>query len=271
MHLFLDINFEQFIPSLACNPAPCTATNLPPNLPARPAQSQYSVVESPLTPNTPLVPVPNPLILSGQPLPPEVPAGLASPLLLTHMGGRLKSVQERQLVRQSAFLANPPRLSLPLFYTGSHTAGTSPLGGNVDTEARQTTESDPWPIWLPYITGGSVADTAIDFVGFAIVVNSVTCSHSISAISGRVTSRTCTALGLLLGDGASMFEDSPLDLRQTLAPLFADQPAEVDGVVQLIDDTIGSVPPLPEVPEVPVAAPTSTGGLGGLIGGLRLR
>jgi hypothetical protein len=76
---------------------------------------------------------------------------------------------------------------------GTHTAGTV-VGSNVDTG---TGAPAPWPVWLPVVTTGVLADTSIDFIGHAAVAQGEFCAFSF-----------CLAAGALVGDGLALFDDT---------------------------------------------------------------
>ena len=253
LHFFTDLQVDTFNPPLtfaqfSAQPAPTMA--------------KYSVLESGLVPSTPLVPVPNPLALTGQPLPPEVPAGLASPLLFVHWGGRLKSIQASGY----DFGVSVQLGTTTLNSGGSHSAGTTATGSNVDTE--DTTANDPWPVWLPVLTGDAARpDEQIDFLGFGqVLINTqIPCIPTLAFVSGvglRVTKRTCISLGAMLGDGASLFDGAPVDLRATTAAVGVWNPVPeplatvLSALEQAIADAQGMIPPLPSVPSVP-SVPTT--------------
>jgi hypothetical protein len=219
MHIYVDVNVESFpFPGL-----PASAT-----LPPAPVLTHYDVVESGFVPSTPLVPVPNPLLLTGQELPEGLPPGLASPILFLHAGGRLKNVQGSG------------------WDTGTHTVGSGPLGPNIDTSPRVTTPDDPWPIWLPVVTGGVIPDTSLDFTGFAIVIQGQGCSLvqvPIPFLGLRTFARICIGFGTLIGDGLTFFNGAPpVDIRGTLAPLWGPPPPPLDGVVTTLEEALASIP-----------------------------
>ncbi|MDA8185590.1 MAG: hypothetical protein M0035_14410 [Actinomycetota bacterium] len=79
------------------------------------------------------------------------------------------------------------------YKTGYHTVGNFGVGSNVDTAPGAPS---PYPVWLPVLTGGSiVSDTSIDFTGHALVTQTQTCLLGF-----------CAALGALVGDGATLFD-----------------------------------------------------------------
>lgn len=217
-------------------------------LPPAPAVQGYNVAESGLTPSTPVLAVPNPLLLTGTAVPPELPQTLNEPILVLHAGGRLKSVQASN------------------YLVGFHSAGTTVIGSNTDTEARATTEDDPWPIWLPVLTSSlSRPDSQFDFLGFAIVGQGQSCT-TVPSSGSRVFARICTLIGTVIGDGASLFDGGPVDLRETTSAVAGWQPAPAtpNPLVGLVDDVLGQVevPELPSVPTVPsTSSSRSSGGL----------
>ena len=230
LHIYVDANVELF---------PLTPVSLLP--PAPNVSNHYDVVESQYTPNTPIVPVPNPLLLAGVAVPPEAPAGLSSPILFMHAGGKLKHV------RGSGWDA------------ATHTVGSGPLGPNIDTAPRETTPEDPWPIWLPIVTGDALPDTSIDFTGFAQVIQSQSCTVLSRVIFGvdRAFARICVGLGILFGDGLSFLSDEPpVDVR-SLPAIWEPAPEPIPTVMAAVDDALSQVdvfglldqlPPLPPPP-----------------------
>ena len=232
LHIYVDANVEVF-PLI-----------LPTALPPEPdVSSHYDVVESQYTPNTPIVPVPNPLLLAGVPAPEGAPEGLSSPILFMHAGGKLKNV------RGSGW------------DSATHTVGSGPLGMNIDTAPRETTDEDPWPIWLPVVTGGALPDTSIDFTGFAQVIEGQGCTLVTRVIFGveRVLARVCIGIGVLFGDGLSFLSDEPpVDVR-SLPAIWDPAPEPVPTVMAAVDDALSMVDvfglvdqlPLDQLPEVP--------------------
>jgi hypothetical protein len=237
------------------------------DLPPAPDVSPYDVVESDYVPSTPLVPGVNPLFLAaglaGVSLPDEVTeavAGLDDPILLLHPGGRLTSVQGSDWN-----------------VLGAHGAGSYGLGHNVDTGARgadseepadgeepagdeepadgeepagdETPAGDPWPLWLPLLTGATaVPDTAVDFAGFAIVVNTSSCSlvrgssNPSSLLYPRIIARVCVGVGAIIGDGVAFFDGTgPIDLRADVLPLWEPAPEELAPAMAALDDAVAQV------------------------------
>ncbi|MHB1488783.1 MAG: hypothetical protein ACYCZM_14785 [Acidimicrobiales bacterium] len=91
------------------------------------------------------------------------------------------------------------------YKTGEHTVGNFGVGSNVDTAPGAPS---PFPAWLPVLTGGSVvSDTAIDFTGHALVTQDQACLFGF-----------CVAVGALVGDGATLFNQPP---PVTLPPVAA--------------------------------------------------
>jgi len=244
-------------------------------LPPAPDLRPYDVRESQFSPTTPVVPVINPLVLTGADLPEGAPPGLDDPILLLHPGGRLKSVQGGSWS-----------------VLGTHGAGSHGIGHNLDTGARETTDGDPWPVWLPLVTGAMIPDRSIDFLGFGTVVNSSTCtlvrasSNPASPLFGRVIARICVGVGAIIGDGVAQFNGGgPIDFRNDLMPLWEAAPEELTALLGTVDGAVGSLPlgdllgvigdlpgaDLPELPEGPdtggQTAPLTGGsaGAGGLL------
>lgn len=228
-------------------------------LPPAPDVRPYDVRESDYSPNTPVLPVINPLLLSGQELPEGLPMGLDDPIVLLHPGGRLTSVQGGGWN-----------------VLGTHGAGSYGLGHNADTTERETADGDPWPAYLPMVTGDTIPDTAVDFLGFGIIVNSGSCSlvrlsnNPASSFYTRILARICVGVGAIVGDGAAQWNgEGILDFRTDLAPLWEEASpevqeavAEIDGAVEqvpvgdVLDQVLGAISELPGAPEVPeVPAP----------------
>lgn len=193
----------------------------------------YDVVESDYVPNTPIVPVINPLLLAPADTPEELDL---PPLLAMHWGGPLKSVQG------SGWLM------------GFHSAGTTPLGSSVDTQDRSGDEDAQAPFWIPLIEDGELAieDEAIDFAGFAVVTQDASCERiqidSPPRLSGlipgfHIVTDVCASFGLLLGDGVTFFDgEGPFDLREDGALLWEPAPEPVKQVVDAVGDVLGEVP-----------------------------
>ncbi|MBI4730202.1 MAG: hypothetical protein HY775_12020 [Acidobacteria bacterium] len=78
------------------------------------------------------------------------------------------------------------------YLIGLHTAGTV-FGSNVDTAAGPA----PYPVWLPVVTGGLVLDGKIDFAGHGVVAQGQFCFLGL-----------CVAAGFIVGDGATLFDNS---------------------------------------------------------------
>lgn len=116
------------------------------------------------------------------------PAGPLPPAAVYDVGGPLVSV-------------------VGSYISGYHSVGTT-FGSNVDTSPGAPT---PFPVWLPLLTGGFVSDTAINLTGHAVVTQSQFCLFGF-----------CAAVGALIGDGATVF-----------------------------DQTLPAVPPTPGTPSVP--------------------
>ena len=76
---------------------------------------------------------------------------------------------------------------------GIHTVGTV-LGSNVDTGSGAPA---PFPVWLPVVTAGLVTDTSIDFIGHAIVAQGEACLLTF-----------CIAVGTMVGDGLTLFDNT---------------------------------------------------------------
>lgn len=185
---------------------------------------KYDVAESAYSPDTPAAPVINPLVAAGDP-------GDLPPLLAVHYGGRLKSVQ----------FAGANLLSV-------HSAGTTPAGSNVDTAPREPADTDtlPTPVWVPFAHPGTVAmaDTTMDYVGFALVTQGGSCSK-VDIPFTQSAYFVCVGAGLLLGDGVANFDGGPLDLRAEVPLLWEPAPAEPPY------DALPALPAVPDVPEAP--------------------
>jgi hypothetical protein len=194
----------------------------------------YSVVESDYTPDTPVVPVPNPLLLAGAVTDlPDVDDPLNLPLLLaTHWGGRLKNVQGGDWS-----------------VLGAHSAGSHLIGTNLDTAERPEDDEAVFPFYAPVIDEGVLLlpDEAIDFAGFATVVNSSDCSRTrvlnIPFTQNMIAADICLGVGVLLGDGASFFNgEGPVDLRDDLAPLWEPAPEELQPALDAVDEVVAQIP-----------------------------
>lgn len=164
---------------------------------------RYSVREASASPDTPFVPVVNPLLAAGNP-------GGLPPVLGFHAGGRLKSVQASG------------------YATGFHSAGTTPVGSSVDTAPREpgTGDTVPAPVYTPLVHPGTLTlpDSAIDFVGYAQVATGGSCSKLNIPFTGDALF-TCAGGGLLAGDGAANFNGGPVDLRDDVPVLWEPVPA----------------------------------------------
>lgn len=120
-------------------------------------------------------------------------------------GSQLLSVSESATVPATPPVVLPPPATLLAFDVGGtlkhivgdydfglHTAGTL-VGSNVDTAPGP----DGAPVWLPVVSSGFVTDNAIDFLG-----------HAVSAQDEFCLFGFCIAAGLMLGDGAMLFDNT---------------------------------------------------------------
>jgi hypothetical protein len=249
--------------------------------------AQYTVSRSPYVPAVPGILGLNPLIIA-LPLavglsPVDAPAPVldlieplaAAPLLLTTLGeSKLINVQGDGWTEE----------------TGSHGAGNQVVGQSVDIAPKETSPSDPFPIYLPFYNGEiltAVPDHAIDFIGFGEpLLNTHTCFSTFEketqvdgkwmstyrgGIGGSVFGTwlhafgVCTSLLTLAASaGIATFNGSPVDFRRDLAPLWGPVPPGADVAVDLMVNVLEGILPsdlltaalgalgtVPNLPEVP--------------------
>lgn len=257
MHFFLDVEvftkgvqvYNDSYPLGGTEPAPRESTFA---LPDASNYAHYDVKKSDYVPTTPLLPVINPLALAGgaAPLPPEAPA--LPPILALHYGGKLTSVVG------SGWGDKAPETGVTRINSGSHCGGTALAGvcNNVDTRERETSDANPWPVYLPLLGEGSTTleDDQIDFAGWGIVTQGASCTDGrvvrythINTTFVKRTIRTtifvpmCTGFGLLLGDGAAIYEPAPVSFR-AIPVIWDPAPEPVKQVITAVDEAIGSVP-----------------------------
>lgn len=269
--LFTRVQATGIMLKSAPNPLPSPTAGVA----SMPAPWYHTVQTSDYVPATPLVPGINPLLLSPVPVPAEVPDEARTPLPFIHYGGKLINVQGAEPEGWDARCGGTSGVACPagsfILSQGAgakngHLAGNIGVGSNVDTAP--TPEGSDFPIWFPLVnsSGTPLPDTSMDFLGFGIPVVVNTCVPVDVPIGSFavIHTLTCVNLNLLLGDGTAVFNGSPVDFNQDLAPLWSPAPPVVTAanaaiaavLAQLptgavLDTALGLLGQLPEVPETP--------------------
>ncbi len=156
-------------------------------------------------------------------LPPAI-VPLAPPLLVIFAGGQLKHID-----------GDYPK------GTGSHAAGPTIVGPEIDTAPDASTGL---PLWLPVANAaGTIADSDIDFVGWGAGAGG---EVRVPPIPFILPQGACIGLGAMLGTGVALFGDKPLSLK-TLPLLWNEQNPKVVELINKINSYTSNALANPQV------------------------